>query len=623
MKLHHYKNILYFCLLSVIFIYAGCSSPRQPRSQDIDVHSYANASDAVVTHIDLALRVDFEERKLYGRATLHIDNKTDASEIILDTRDLSIERITLDDTDLETPYSLGPADRHLGQPLYVRLSPETQKINIYYSTHPDAAALQWLEPRQTAGGIHPFLFTQSQAILARTWVPCQDSPGVRFTYSAQITVPTGLMAVMSAENSRRKNPDGIYTFTMPQAIPSYLLALAVGDFEFRPLGARSGIYAETPVIEKAAWEFAETERMMAITESLYGPYRWGRYDIIVLPPSFPFGGMENPRLTFVTPTILAGDRSLVALVAHELAHSWSGNLVTNATWDDFWINEGFTTYIENRIMEALYGKEYAEMLALLSYRELLEEIETMGFDNPDTRLHLDLSGRDPDEGMTSIAYDKGGFFLRMLEEQFGRGEWDTFLRQYFDEFAFTTMTSEKFLAYLRDRLVNGDALLESKLNLDEWVYGTGIPDNFPVIESDEFPKVEEQLVRWAEGIPANALITDGWTTHHWLHFIRNLPAQIEPKHLADLDSAFNFTNTGNSEILTAWLLQAIDHNYEPAFPSLERFLTEMGRRKFLVPLYSRLTETPEGRETAIRIYEQARPSYHPVSYTTIDGILNR
>jgi leukotriene-A4 hydrolase len=610
-----------FLIVPAVAICSGCSAPDQPLSQDIDVHSYANTTEVVITHIDLDLRVDFDGKKINGRATLHLDNKASVSDVILDTRNLSIERITFDDTDLETTFSLGPVDRYLGQSLSVALSPETQKINIYYSTNPDAAALQWLAPEQTAGGRHPFLFTQSQAILARTWVPCQDSPGVRFTYSARVSVPPGLMAVMSAENSRHKNTDGIYTFTMTQPIPSYLLALAVGDFEFRSLGPRSAVFAETPVLDKAAWEFAETEKMMAITESLYGPYSWDRYDLIVLPPSFPFGGMENPRLTFATPTILAGDRSLLALVAHELAHSWSGNLVTNATWNDFWINEGFTTYIENRIMEALYGKEYADMLALLSYRELVSLIEEMGHDNPDTRLHLNLTGRDPDDGMTDIAYEKGAYFLRMLEENFGREQWDIFLKRYFDEFAFETMTSEKFLTYLREHLVKGDAVLEANLKLDEWVYGTGLPDNCPTVESEEFSKVEEQLMRWTEGTPASQLVTTGWTTHHWLHFIRNLPADMTHEHLVELDGAFNFTNTGNSEILTAWLLHAITHAFDPAYPSLERFLTGMGRRKFLVPLYSRLAETAEGMEIAERIYEKARLSYHPISYNTIDDIL--
>ncbi len=603
------------------FLAAGCKGTDEPRAQDIDVQSFALPDEVVVTHIDLDISVDFENRRIAGRATLHLENKTEARHVVLDTRDLSIDRITLDDTDVETKYDLGKPVEFLGQPLTVSLLPETEKINIYYRTDPGALALQWLEPEQTTGGVHPFLFTQSQAILARTWVPCQDSPGIRITYSARVSVPLGLLAVMSAQNGTTKTPDGIYSFHMPQPIPAYLLALAVGDIEFRAIGPRSGVYAEPSVLQKAAWEFGDLEKMIDISESLYGPYRWTRYDIIVLPPSFPFGGMENPRLTFATPTILAGDRSLVSLVAHELAHSWSGNLVTNATWDDFWLNEGFTSYIENRIMEKLYGKDYADMLALLSYQELIAEIAGMGENSPDTRLHLDLEGRDPDDGMTSIAYDKGAIFLNMIEKQVGRERWDSFLRQYFDAFAFETMTSERFLAYLREHLIGQDRELESLLRLDEWVYSTGLPDNCPVFESTEFTKVEEQLRHWSEGKPATALNTNQWTTHHWLHFLKQLPSEAAVEQLAELDAAFGFTATGNPEILTVWLLHCIDHRYEAAYPALESFLTGMGRRKFLVPLYSRLAETGEGKRYALEIYERARSTYHPISYGTIDALL--
>jgi hypothetical protein len=409
---------------------------------------------------------------------------------------------------------------------------------------------------------------------------------------------------------------------MPQPIPSYLLALAVGDLVFRPLDAVSGVYAEPEVIEDAAWELAPTPEMIAAAERLYGPYRWGRYDLLVLPPSFPFGGMENPRLTFATPTILAGDRSLVALVAHELAHSWSGNLVTNATWDDFWLNEGFTTYIEGRIMEELYGADYADMLAALDRMQLVRVVGAMGADNPGTRLHLDLAGQDPDDGAGAVAYEKGRFFLTLLERAVGRQRLDAYLTRYFDTYAFQPMTSARFLADLRQHLLDPEQY--EALGIEEWVYGTGLPDNLPEIDSTRFDRVDAQLASWLEGAtPASALETEGWTTHEWLRLLRGVPVDLDAGRLAELDRAFAFTESGNSEVLAAWFRLVIPADYRPAFPALERFLLRVGRNKFLGPLYGALAATPEHREWARSVYRRARPGYHPLTQRMVDGILER
>jgi leukotriene-A4 hydrolase len=529
--------------------------------------------------------------------------------------------VTIGDDMSETRYSLGEYVAHMGQPLSIEITPETELVTVMYRTSPEAPALQWLAPEQTEGERHPFLFTQSQAVLARSWIPCQDTPGRRITYTARVEVPEGLMAVMSAENPREKSPDGIYEFNMPQSIPTYLLALSVGDFEFRELSDRVGVYAEPEIADEAAWEFEDTEAMLQVAEELYGAYRWGRYDIMVLPPSFPFGGMENARLTFVTPTIIAGDRSLLSLIAHELAHSWAGNLVTMASWNDFWINEGFTSYMTNRIMEAVYGRKHAEMLWHLDYQDLTATIEVMGEDNPDTRLHLDLRGRDPDDGMTSIAYIKGAFFLKTIETMVGRDRFDSFLRQYFTDFAFQTMTSERFLEYMRLTLLADETELERDIRPDGWIYGTGLPDNIPAVHSDAFALVEARIEAWTTGTPASDLDTEGWTTQHWLHFLNRLPDGLSRDQMNELDAAFGFTETENSEILHAWLLHAIENRYEAAYPALEELLVGQGRRKFLVPLYTKLAETPGGLEMAREIYAQARERYHPISYTSVDPLV--
>ena len=586
-----------------------------------DIHSFARPDEAIVKHLDLDIHVDFEKKRISGKAHLHIDNKTKTDKLYLDTRGLHIKEVTLQGHEVKTKFILGEQVKYLGRPLIIDITPETEWVHIDYNTSPDAAALQWLKPAQTSGGKDPFLFTQSQAILARTWIPCQDSPGIRMTYTAKVKVRPGLMAIMSAENSTERTTDGVYSFRMPQPIPAYLLALAVGDIDFLSIGKRSGVYAEPSVVTKASWEFADTEKMIVAAEKLYGPYRWGRYDIIVLPPSFPFGGMENPRLTFATPTILAGDRSLVSLIAHELAHSWSGNLVTDATWNDFWLNEGFTTYFEHRIMEAVYGREYEEMLALLGLRGLHQTIDEMGRENSDTHLFLNLKERDPDEGMTAIAYDKGHFFLRMLEENIGRKRWDHFLKEYFDKFAFQAMTTKEFLAYLKEQLIKGNNDLERKLRLQEWIYGPGLPDNCPQIQSTALEQVEDQANAFIAGTSADKLQVDNWTTHHWLCFLRTLPKALSLEQMKQLDDSFQLTQTNNSEILHDWLLHAISHDYQLAYPALEKFLTTQGRRKFLQPLYSSLAETPEGMQRASRIYKKARPSYHSVSTGTIDEIL--
>jgi leukotriene-A4 hydrolase len=500
---------------------------------------------------------------------------------------------------------------------------DTKKVIIHYQTSPGAEAVQWLEPSQTAGKAQPFMFTQSQAILARSWVPCQDSPNIRFTYDAEVRTPKEFIALMSASNPHQKNSSGVYSFRMDQPIPSYLLALTVGDIGFKAVSARAGIYAEPAILEKAAWEFADLEKMVAGAEDLYGKYRWDRYDVIVLPPSFPFGGMENPRLTFATPTILAGDRSLTSLIAHELAHSWSGNLVTNATWNDFWLNEGFTVYFEHRIMEKLYGKDYSEMLAMLALQDLKKTMADLKAENnfKDTKLMLDLSGRNPDEGVTDVAYNKGYFFLRSIEESHGREKFDSFLKSYFSDNAFTSMNTEAFMSYIKNYYKDKFAIELTDDLFDRWIFTEGLPDDCPTPASKRFDDPQKALQAWKNGEPLNKGVGRDWSTHEWLHFLKNLPDTLTVKQMTELDAFGDFTASGNAEIITEWLVHAIRNDYKKAFPKLEEFLTTVGRRKFLSPLYNELIKTPEGTLQAREIYRRARPNYHYVSTNTFDKFL--
>ncbi|MGL1885751.1 MAG: M1 family metallopeptidase [Reichenbachiella sp.] len=613
----------YKLLLSTLLILGACTTKIDTTNTQIDImdkHSFSKPLEAKVTHLNWQATVDFENSVIHAIAKLDIKKAKDVTALLLDTKSLNIEKVS--DQDGNTlNYNLGSELPHLGQALSIEINNQTTQVAIVYHTSPDAEAVQWLSPQQTANKTSPFLFTQSQAILARSWIPIQDSPGIRFTYNATVTIPNNLIALMSASNPTSKNETGIYQFEMKQPIPAYLLALSVGDVEFQALGKRSGVYAESSLLEKSAYEFEDLEKMIAAAEDLYGPYQWERYDLIVLPPSFPFGGMENPRLTFATPTIIAGDKSLTSLVAHELAHSWSGNLVTNATWNDFWLNEGFTVYFEYRIMESLYGRAYSEMLALLSMQDLRSEVEEMIANNQqlDTHLFLNLDGRSPDDGMTSIAYDKGYFFLRMLEEKIGRDKWDTFLKEYFTSNAFKVMTTNEFTS-----------ILENKLKIDStvyspWIFGPGLPDNCPTPISDKFANVERALTHWLVNQDKKALATSyatsEWSSHEWLQFVRSIPSNIGTEHLKKLDLAFDFTNTGNSEIFTAWAVQAISNNYSPAKETINQFLINTGRRKFLMPIYNEMLNSPEGQTWAKEVYPLARPNYHFVVTSSLDPLI--
>jgi len=591
-----------------------------------DIHSYAQPLVARVTHVDLDLTADFKAQQMKGKAALDIAAAPDAKEVVLDTKGLVIHGVT-DAKGKALTWTVGKADPILGAPLTVTLN-GAKRIVVSYDSAPGGAALQWLTPSQTAGKKSPYLFSQGEAILNRSWIPTQDSPGIRQTWTARIVAPKGLKAVMSAQ---MLTPNGepladgsrAYRFKMDKPVASYLIAVAIGDLTFTPLGKRTGVYTEPSVMKKTANELVDVEKMVAAAESLYGPYAWGRYDLLVLPPSFPFGGMENPRLTFATPTIIAGDRSLVSLVAHELAHSWSGNLVNNATWSDFWLNEGFTDYFENRIMEKLYGKPRADMLADLGWSDLQAAIaDAGGLTGADTRLHLDLTGRDPDDGMTDIAYQKGATFLRTIEKAVGRPRWDAYLKAYFARHAFQSQTTAGFVADLRQNLIKGDPKLEAAIGIDKWVYEVGLPDNAVHIKSAAFPAVDALAAAYATGGPAPLAKWKAWSTPERTRFIASLPRKLPDERLAALDKALGLSAQGNSEIRFVWLELAVANRYQPAVTSLEAFLTDQGRRKFVAPLFKDLMAQGDwGQPIAKRIYAKTRPLYHAVTRQTVDGIV--
>ncbi len=587
----------------------------------IDPFTYANYNEVRVTNVDLDLKVSFDEKTLTGAAEIDFERlNPEAAILVLDANDLAISNVeAFSNSDwVETAYTMGEDDPVLGSRLEISLPNGAKKVRIAYGTSPDAEGLQWLSPEQTAGKTHPFMFSQFQPMLARSMAPLQDTPAVRMTYSAHIKTPPALIALMSARQDQSGNRDGDYTFKMSQPIPSYLLAIVVGDFGFKAINDHIGVYAEDYILSASAAEFADTPAMEEANAALYGPYRWGRYDMIVLPPSFPFGGMENPRLSFLTPTLIAGDKSLTNVVAHELAHSWSGNLVTNATWRDAWLNEGFTSYVENRVMEALYGESRAVMERALDLETLKRAIAEA--DRPElTALKMPADLAHPDDAFSQVSYAGGMFFLKFLEERFGREVFDPFIKGYFDHFAFQSITTEDFLAYFEDNLWTDHPDAVTKAEIDAWVFEPGLPDTVQNPQSDAFDKVTAQQSAWLGGGDLAGIETAAWTTHEWLHFINTLPSDLSLDDFTALDGLFSLSTSQNAEIAFAWYMKAIAAGYEPALDPLDAFLMRVGRGKFIYRLYQRLVDQDK-REWAEAVYERARPGYHPIAQRRIDAI---
>jgi leukotriene-A4 hydrolase len=582
----------------------------------IDPHSYADLDQGRIKHIDFQMQVDFKKRCLQVQAIYTLDRPIKGS-FFMDTWDLNVSRVYSDGKAID--WEMDKSDPLLGERLHLQGLNGTSTFSIELTTSPGASALQWLEPHQTSGEKHPFLYSQCQAIHARSIFPCQDTPSVRFTYTADVQVASHLIAIMAAayRGSQTEEKLNRFSFNMPQPIPSYLFALAVGNLTFRELGPRCGIFSEPELIDAAAWEFAENEAKLAQAEKLFGPYVWERYDILVLPPSFPYGGMENPRLTFLSPIFLLGDRSETIIVTHELAHAWTGNLVTNATWEDFWLNEGWTTFAHTRITEALEGRDYAQFRTALARIRMLQDMDRFGMKSPLTCLWFPMQGLHPDEIFSSIPYHKGNAFLMYLEETVGREVFDTFIKKYIDTFRFRSITTAAFVEFLQAELPTA----ASKVDLQKWLYRPGFPEDAPSLKSHIYDDVSAKAEAFAKGERLQRDEIKDWKPDQVQLFLQLLPERVSIEDCSYLEQLFKLHKKTAAATLSVFYSLAVRSEYQNALPGIEHFIANIGRHFLVAPVLRAMTQSEWAKNKARPIFERYRSRHHPITVNYLDKLL--
>lgn len=607
----------------------------------VDPHSFSDSAQPFATHITLTLFLDFSSSSILGSAKISLPI-AHSGPITFDTRAISVSAV-LDPVSLSPlPYSLSSdPDPIKGSPLTVTLSSHSSVL-IVFSTSPSSSALQWLSPVQTSSRTYPFVFTQCQPIHARSIFPCQDTPAARIRYSARINLPFPLSAVMSASKLACRDPlageaapavlDSLWCaagrvveeFSMDQPIPPYLFALAAGEIGGRDLGPRTRVYAEigSDVLDAAAREFSGVEELVRVGEALFGPYEWERFDLLVLPSSFPYGGMENPRMVFLTPTVIKGDATGAQVVAHELAHSWTGNLITNKTNEDFWLNEGFTTYAERRIVEVVQGKERADLNIGIGWKGLNEEMERFKDNMEFTKLKTKQEGVDPDEVYSQVPYEKGFQFLWRIERQIGRPAFDDFLKKYIATFKFQSIDTETFLEFLKANVPG----IDNQINLQLWIEGTGIPPDAMEPESTIYKKIVSLAEEFKLGkIPREDEVAD-WNGQEWELYLENLPSSVEPTQVSALDARYRLSETEDWEVKVAFLQLAISSGCKEYFGIVESSLKQVGRMKYLRPLYTALVQghgKEEEKMLAKRIFAEACEFYHPIAQCVVESIFSK
>ncbi|MBN1452178.1 MAG: leukotriene A4 hydrolase C-terminal domain-containing protein [Anaerolineales bacterium] len=581
-----------------------------------DPHSYADLTQGKTTHIDLRIKADFDAQLLIIEADYQLAEPISGS-FFLDTSKIDLEEAHSNGRPLQ--WEFDQQDELLGERLHLKGLENASSFTLAFATLPEARALQWLPAVQTAGGQHPFLYSQCQAIHARSIFPCQDTPSVRFTFSAEVEVPKALTVVMAAEQVgvEERGANKVFRFKMPQPIPSYLFAIGVGNLAFHELGPRTGVYAEPEIVEAAAWEFAENEAKIVEAEKLLGPYLWGRYDLLILPPSFPYGGMENPRLTFLTPTAILGTRGQTFLITHELAHAWTGNLVTNATWEDFWLNEGWTTYAETRITEVLEGKEIADLMAVYDEQRLLEVMERVGMGSSLTCLKVPSEGRDPDATTTIIPYYKGSFLLKECEYAVGRERFDAFIQKYTGKYQFQSLTTEAFLDYFKQELSE----VFEKVDVYEWIYEPGLTENRSRPQSTLYDEVQEILTTYNRGTrPTKEQVAD-WHRYQIFSFLQALPTQIPVKDCKYFEDILELENKNDAGNYMYFYATCIASGYQEILPRIEQFIGKVGRLLYIMPIFRAMIAAAWAKPHARRILEQVQERHHKITVHVINKLL--
>ena len=611
----------------------------------VEKSSMSNFDQVKVVSQHLNLSADFSKKELSGTCTYTLaraDAKSTASikHLILDVRTLVINSVTVNSTAAKFSLKKSVNEDAFGFGLHIPLdaikdwSAKSQNtVTVDYHTTPQSEAIQWLSASQTLGKKHPYLFTQCQAIHARSLLPCQDTPAVKSSYSATITTPAPLRALMSAVNDESKSTQdsskGTNTWGFKQAIPvpSYLIALAIGNLKSKSVGKVCAVWSEPEILDECAKEFEDTEKFLESAESFLIPYQWGRYDLLILPPSFPYGGMENPCLTFVTPTLLAGDKSLVDVIAHEAAHSWSGNLVTNCSWEHFWLNEGFTMYVQRRILahfenDAKYDQRVKEQEfdALVDLKALKENVYDFGVDHEFTKLIPDLTGKDPDDAFSSVPYEKGYNFLFYLKGLVGGYKvMDGFLKAYFTKFKFQCITSgdmkDFFLSYFA-KTVSKEKL--DSIDWDGWMFKPGMPLVKNQFDTSISSMVNKLTTQWTEGNWEACSDKDiaKWTTMAKMYFLQQLQevdGGFSHSVLGQMDKLYSFTATRNAEIRYRWLNLCLINDYKPVYGEVVKFISEQGRMKFVRPLYKALAKAKGGEKLAKDTFNKVKDSYHLIT----------
>jgi leukotriene-A4 hydrolase len=623
-----------------------------------DAASFANFDEVSIYHVDLDLKVDFEKKILDGYAVLRMKCHKSTNKVVLDSRDLSIKSVRLGGNELV--FKAG-SPGVLGESVTIDI-PQAESgkefdLVVYYSTSPTASALQFVDKELTADKSQPYLYSQCQAIHARSIIPCMDTPAIKQTYNARVHVPKGVTCLMSAigygkdnsENAEKvkewhaggsykdgfdhKSFDGYdaFLFKQPQRMPSYLFAIVAGELEKRDISDRCAVWAEPSMVDKARWEFEDTELMLKTAEELLGKYRWGRYDLIVLPPFFPFGGMENPCLTFVTPTIIAGDRSLTNVIAHEIAHSWTGNLVTNANWEHFWLNEGFTVFCERKIMGRIYGEGVRQFENICGWEDRMLTCinDTFNPTHEFTKLCPCLNGIDPDDAFSTIPYEKGSALLLVLEQKLGDSvRFEQFLRDYIDKFAGQSVVTDDWKQFLYAKFSDKKDVLNS-INWNGWLTEAGVPPNTPEFNDEALKDCRHLAKVWTDGTEEEVEKLDPKAFQDLtsdmkvkvLDCIETSGKAFTNERFLKLLKKYDLENSGNCEVIFSFSLIALKSKYEPLVPFMLDFVTRQGRLKYVKPIFNKLFKWDEMRDLAIAKFKKNIPYMHPITAQVISKMI--